>query len=75
MSPDSNFSSLEERVEAIRNLMFRTNLRELDVGWSFFGYYRRIVEWYDFIEKILVKFKTKAFKDVPKKGKQGLRCA
>ncbi len=61
-------STMEEKIEIIKNLKFPKLLRELETGLGFFEYYRGFVPWYSFIEKPLVKLKTQAFKDPPGKG-------
>ena len=68
-------STLEEKTKAIRELQFPRNLRELDHGLGFFGYYRRFVEWYAWIEKPLHRLKTRGFKGAPTKGSARLRWA
>ena len=62
-------STMEEKVEAVRKMLFPRNLRELETGLGFFGYYRKFVEHYAAIARPLVQLKTEGFKGSPNKGR------
>ena len=62
-------STMEEKVDAVRKMSFPRNLRELETGLGFFGYYRKFVKDYAAIARPLIKLKTEGFKGSPNKGK------
>ena len=66
-------STMEEKVSAIRRMAFPANLRDLEVGLGFFGYYRPFVEHFASIARPLVKLKTRGFKGAPIKGRSRKR--
>ena len=61
-------STVEEKTEAIRNLDYPRNLRDLETGLGFFGYYRKFVLYYSAIAQSLLDLKTTGFKTSPPKG-------
>ena len=62
-------STMEEKVDAVRKMAFPKNLRQLETGLGFFGYYRKFVKNYAAIARPLIRLKTEGFKGSPNKGK------
>jgi hypothetical protein len=58
---------VEEKVAAIRNLDYPTNLVDLKYGLVFFGYYRKFIPNYTRIAEPLEALKTSGFRAVLKK--------
>jgi hypothetical protein len=50
-------------VAAILVIAFPSNLRELKHVIGFFGYYRNFVDYYAAVTNLMVRAKTKGFKD------------
>ena len=53
---------MDEKVEAVREMKFPRNLRELETGLGFFGYYRKFIEHCAAIARPLVQLKTEGFR-------------
>jgi hypothetical protein len=66
---------MKKKIEVIKSLKFFVTLKNLKKELDFFEYYRNFVSWYSFIEKSLIKFKTKIFKKTFRKDKQKLEWA
>lgn len=60
--------TVQEKTDAIRQLLFPENLALLEVAIGLFNYYRKFVEWFAAICLSLTNLKTKGFKDAPIKG-------
>lgn len=58
-------STIQEKTDAIRDMVFLRNLRKLEYRISLFSYYRRFVRGYTTIVKPLVEIKTRGFRDSP----------
>ena len=61
-------STVEEKTEAIQNLDYPRNLRDLETGLGFFGYYRKFVLHYSAIAQSLLDLKMTGFKTSPSRG-------
>ena len=66
---------MEAKVDAVRKMAFPRNLRELETGLGFFGYYRKFVKNYTAIARPLIRLKTEGFKRSPNKGRPRLYYA
>ncbi|ERF69335.1 hypothetical protein EPUS_09241 [Endocarpon pusillum Z07020] len=64
------YSTLEEKVDAIRKKAFPKTLKQLETGIGFFGYYRKYVGHYSSIAEPLQRLKTIGFKGALVKGRQ-----
>ena len=62
-------STVREKTDAIRQLAYPTDLRQLEIGLGFFGYYRKFVPGYSDIAQPLLRLKTEGFKGGPMKGR------
>ena len=62
-------STLEEKIQAVKSLLFPATLQELEHAIGFFGYYRKFVEFFASICEPLVIVKTKGLKGAPVKGR------
>jgi hypothetical protein len=61
-------STVQEKVEVVRNLVFPTTLKQLEHALGFFGYYHKFVKDYASVVEPLVKVKKKGFRQAPIKG-------
>ena len=66
-------STVEEKTKAIRNLDYPRNLRDLETGLGFFGYYRKFVPHYSAIAQSLLDLKTTGFKTSPSRGQARIK--
>ena len=64
-------STVKEKTEAIRAMVFPETLMQLEYALGFFGYYRQFVPHYSHIAKPLIQLKTRGFKDEPSKRGYG----
>ncbi len=62
-------SIIKKKINAIKAMKFSRNLRDLEVGLGFFGYYRWFVDHYAAIARPLVRLKIKDFIDSSMKGR------
>lgn len=60
-------STQKEKTEAISKLAFPETLQHLETGVGLFGYYRKFVDHFADIIDPLLKLKTRAFKNAPRK--------
>ena len=63
-------STLEDKVEAVRNWTFPETLQQLETVLGFFGYYRKFIKEYAAIVEPLVRLKTIGFTNAPIKGRK-----
>ena len=60
--------TLPQKVAAILVIAFPSNLRELKHVIGFFGYYRNFINHYAVVTDLMVRVKTKGFKDAVTQG-------
>ena len=65
-----DFNTIEKKIEAIRNMKFSRNFRDLEVGLRFFDHYRFFVNHYAAIIKPLVRLKIQNFIDASVKERK-----
>jgi hypothetical protein len=68
-------STAADKVAAVRNMVFPTNLRQLEAGIQFLSYYRKFVYQFSALAEPLHILKTLRFKMAPYKGAARLRFA
>jgi len=61
-------STVQEKTEAICNLIFLVIVKQLEYAEGLFGYYRKFVDHYADVSLPLVQLKTRCLKDAPRKG-------
>src|SRR5438046_10107858 len=70
-----SLSTVEEKTEVIRNLDYPRNLRDLETGLGFFGYYRKFIPHYSAIAQSLLDLKMTGFKTSPSRGQAQIKHA
>jgi hypothetical protein len=63
-------STADDKVAAVKVMLFPSTLKELEAGVQFFSYYRKFVPYFAAIAEPLHQFKTLYFCHAPKKGKR-----
>ncbi len=70
-----DLSMVEEKTEAIQNLNYPRNLRDLETVLGFFRYYRKFVPHYSVITQPLLDLKITGFKTSPARGQAQIKYA